>query len=98
MWSSVFDRLAFKTVPKTLFFTFADQNGKHFGSVRISNRISWMILDIFNSLLLMSLSLVLASKLPISILYYSKFDKGQTFNFFCRRSCLSDSKKFMIDM
>ena len=31
-------------------------------------------------------------------LYYSKFDKDQTFIFVCRRSCLSDTKHFMIDM
>ena len=31
-------------------------------------------------------------------IYYSKFDKVQTFNFVCRRSCLSDTKKFMTDM
>ena len=31
-------------------------------------------------------------------IYYSKFDKGQTFIFFCRRSCLSDTKHFMIDI
>ena len=31
-------------------------------------------------------------------IYYSKFDKGQTFKFVCRRSCLSDTKTFMIDM
>ena len=32
------------------------------------------------------------------ILYYSKFAKGQNFNFVCRRSCVSDTKNFMIDM
>ena len=31
-------------------------------------------------------------------IYYSKFDKGQNFNFVCRRSCISDTKNFMIDM
>ena len=30
-------------------------------------------------------------------IYYSKFVKGQTFNFVSRRSCLSDTKTFMID-
>ena len=33
-----------------------------------------------------------------SNIYYSKFDKGQNFNFVCRRCCVSDTKKFMIDM
>ena len=28
----------------------------------------------------------------IPVLYYSKFDKGQNFNFVCRRSCVSDTK------
>ena len=32
------------------------------------------------------------------IIYYSKFDKDQTFIFVCRRSCLSDSKHFMVNM
>ena len=32
------------------------------------------------------------------IIYYTKFDKGQNFNFVCRSSCLSDTKKVMIDM
>ena len=32
------------------------------------------------------------------IIYYSKFVKGQNFNSVCRRSCVSDTKKFMIDM
>ena len=27
-----------------------------------------------------------------------KIDKGQQFNFVCRRSCVSDNKNFMIDM
>ena len=31
-------------------------------------------------------------------IYYSKFDKGQTFKFVCRRSCLFDIKNFKIDM
>ena len=31
-------------------------------------------------------------------IYYSKFDKDQTFIFVCRRSFLSDIKHFMINM
>ena len=31
-------------------------------------------------------------------IYYSKFDKDQTFIFVRRRSCLSDTKHFMINM
>ena len=31
-------------------------------------------------------------------IYYSKFDKSQTFNFVCSQPCLSDTKNFMIDM
>ena len=31
-------------------------------------------------------------------IYYSKFAKGQNFNFVRRRSCVSDTKSFMIDM
>ena len=31
-------------------------------------------------------------------IYYSKFDMGQNFNFVCRRSCVSDTKSFMIYM
>ena len=32
------------------------------------------------------------------MIYYSKFDKGQNFNFVCRRSYVSDTKNFVIDM
>ena len=31
-------------------------------------------------------------------IYYSKVDKCQNFNFVCRRSCVSDTKDFMIGM
>ena len=31
-------------------------------------------------------------------IYYSKLDKAQTFIFVCRRSCLSDTKHFMINV
>ena len=36
--------------------------------------------------------------LVMSKIYYSNFDKGQNFNYVCRRSCVSDTKNFMIDM
>ena len=36
--------------------------------------------------------------LHTSLIYYSKFDKGQTFNFVYNGSCLSDTKNVMIGM
>ena len=40
----------------------------------------------------------LSQRLIVELIYYSKFDKGQNFNFVCRRLCVSDTKNFMIDM
>ena len=52
-----------------------------------------------NSLKSLNLSKVVTIlSLTLYNIYYSKFAKGQNFNFVCRRSCVSDTKTFMIDM